>query len=130
VGGRFVRLTAPPAPYADGGTLAAPTVIRGVPIPAGAELFVDCDFDHIHVRFHEPIRLRGVPLLAGDEILFHGRTIGFPGLRLPWWTLPLVLVALPFLILWRRRTTRDIWVMRDRKYVLAIRPDGSTTAIP
>jgi hypothetical protein len=120
VGGRFVTLTAPPAAYADGGTLAAPTVIRGVPIPAGSELFVDCDFDHIHVHLHEPIHVRGVPLLAGDRLEFLGRVLGFPGLRLPWWTLPIVLVALPFLVLQRRRAARDIRVLRDGKYSFVI----------
>jgi hypothetical protein len=115
-----VILTARPAWYADGGTLARATRIRGIAIPAGSELFVDCDFGHIRVRFHEPVRVRRTQLRAGDEIVLHGRTIGFPGLRLPWWAVPIVLALLPLLVVRARLWAREIQVWRGGAHVFSI----------
>jgi hypothetical protein len=125
IGGRFVWLVNAPGLYEDGGALAEPTAIRGVAIPAGAELFYDWDFGGIDVTLHAPLVIRGVALGAGVTLHFPSRRILL--VRTPWWTVPIILVLLPVLIVLARRRSRDISVSRDRTRLFTIRPDGSTT---
>ena len=120
IGGRFVTLTSRPAWYADGGTLAAPTRIRGIAIPAGSDVFVDPDFGDIRVRFHAPVRVCSTELRASDEIVLRGRTIGFPGLRIPWWGVPIWLAFLPVMLVKARLAAREIRVWRDGAYAFSI----------
>lgn len=126
-GGRYVILEQKPGPYEDGGTLAEPAIIRDVMIPAGSEIYVDCDFADITVQLHEPIRVRGVALRAGDRVRFGNR--GWIPMFFSFWFLPILPLLLVYLFVRSRFDARDVWVQRDGTFVLAIRPDGSTGPI-
>ena len=72
----------------DGGTLAAPTTIRDVAIPAGSRLAVDCDFAHLDVMLAAPTRVHGHVVPEGTKLHFLARILAIPA-----------------------RHTREVWVM-------------------
>jgi hypothetical protein len=119
VGGRFVRLrTDLPLDASDPwGTLADPTKIRGVFIPAGSRIACNIDSDDIEVVLAARTRVRGIDVPKGSTLEFPGRVTGFPGLRLT----PLLLLAMPVLWLRNRLQARNVTVTT---------PDGSRFVVP
>ncbi len=66
--GPFGRKVALSSSCPDGGTLAEAVVIRGVTIPAGSEVLVDCDFDDVNITLAVETPVRGHTLPAGTVV--------------------------------------------------------------
>ena len=93
VGGRRARCVAGSVSkvYGETGTLAQRVSYRGVTLPAGSRVSVELDFADVVVELGGVANVRGRELPTGARLRFFGRVLGFAGLRLtPWW-MPLFL---------------------------------------
>ncbi len=85
----------------DVGRLIDEVELHGVRLPRGTELCWDADFPILYATLARPLEFRGQTLPAGCRFEFSTPSFGFPGLAIPLWFIPfLILYGLYRLVRW------------------------------